>query len=74
MHAIKAIYDGNTFKLKQQIPVTGEYEVVITFMEPLKQSQKKMFDYCNIFDKDDVSCIAEIVKERKSFSSGRPQI
>jgi len=34
MHAIKAIYDGTKFKPMQPIPVKGNYEVVITFIEP----------------------------------------
>ena len=36
MHAIKAIYDGISFTPIQPIPVVGNYEVVITFVEPLK--------------------------------------
>jgi len=36
MQAIKAIYDGVRFMPSQPIPVTGGYEVVITFVEPLK--------------------------------------
>ena len=35
MQAIKAIYDGVNFKPKQPIPVNGQYEVVITFVEQL---------------------------------------
>ena len=35
MYAIKAIYDGNDFKPKQPITVKGQYEVVITFVEPI---------------------------------------
>ena len=38
MQAIKAIYDGANFKPQQPIPVKGKYEVVITFVEPLKES------------------------------------
>ena len=37
MQAIKAIYDGTTFKPTQPIPVKGQYEVVITFIEPVMQ-------------------------------------
>ena len=36
MQAIKAIYDGLTFKPRQPIPVQGYYEVVITFLEPIE--------------------------------------
>ena len=35
MQAIKAIYDGVNFKPKQTIPVNGQYEVVITFVEQI---------------------------------------
>ena len=41
MQAIKAIYDGTTFKPNQPIPVKEQYEVVIIFIEPLKNMQKK---------------------------------
>ena len=34
MQVIKAIYDGTSFVPKQPIPVTGMYEVVITFVKP----------------------------------------
>ena len=35
MQAIKAIYDGTVFKPQQPIPVQGQYEVVITFIEQI---------------------------------------
>ena len=35
MQAIKAVFDGVNFKPKQEIPVSGQYEVVITFMEQI---------------------------------------
>ena len=38
MQAIKAVYDGVQFKPKQEIPVSGQYEVVITFLEPISTS------------------------------------
>jgi len=37
MHTIKAIYDGVNFKPMQPIPVKGNYEVFITFIEPIEQ-------------------------------------
>ena len=37
MHSIKAIYDGTNFKPMQPIPVEGNYEVVITFIQPAKK-------------------------------------
>ncbi|MCL2223943.1 MAG: DUF2281 domain-containing protein [Defluviitaleaceae bacterium] len=36
MYAVKAIYDGVNFKPQQPISVSGKYEVVITFIEPVK--------------------------------------
>ena len=38
MQAIKAVYDGISFKPMQPIPVQGHYNVVITFIEPIEQS------------------------------------
>ena len=35
MQAIKAVYDGIHFKPIQPIPVSGQYEVVITFVEQI---------------------------------------
>jgi len=35
MHAVNAIYDGNTFRPIQPIPVNESYKVVITFIEPI---------------------------------------
>jgi len=37
MYAVKAIYDGINFKPKQPISVKGQYEVVITFLEPVAE-------------------------------------
>jgi len=38
MFAVKAIYDGINFKPKHPIPVSGTYEVIITFVEPANSS------------------------------------
>ena len=46
MYAIKAIYDGTNFKASQPIPVKEEYEVVITFIEPVKKKAvRPPFEY-----------------------------
>ena len=37
MYAVKAIYDGVSFKPIQPISIKGKYEVVITFLEPVKE-------------------------------------
>jgi len=36
VYAVKAIYDGVNFKPRQPISVSGKYEVVITFLEPVE--------------------------------------
>jgi len=36
MTAIKAIYDGSSFKPLQPIPVNESYEVIITFVNPME--------------------------------------
>ena len=41
MYAVKAIYDGETFTPTQPIYMKEKYEVVITFIEPLKEIPKK---------------------------------
>ncbi|MCL2500950.1 MAG: hypothetical protein FWE90_11565 [Defluviitaleaceae bacterium] len=41
MYAVKAIYDGVTFKPTQPVDVEGHYEVVITFLEPVITPAKK---------------------------------
>ena len=38
MYAVKAVYDGVTFKPRQPITVKGKHEVVITFLEPVIES------------------------------------
>jgi predicted DNA-binding antitoxin AbrB/MazE fold protein len=39
MYAVKAIYDGVNFKPKQPISIKEEYEVVITFLEPVAKKE-----------------------------------
>jgi len=41
MYAVKAIYDGVNFKPTQPVDVEGQYEVVITFIEPISVPTKK---------------------------------
>ena len=45
MNAIRAIFDGISFKPLQPIPVEEEYEVIITFIEPTKKDEesKRLF-------------------------------
>ena len=47
MYAIKAIYDGENFMPTQPIPVKEDYEVVITFVEPVKKSVESKKDNAN---------------------------
>ncbi|MCL1820597.1 MAG: DUF2281 domain-containing protein [Oscillospiraceae bacterium] len=37
MYAVKALYDGVNFKPKQPIAIKEQYEVIITFVEPVKK-------------------------------------
>ncbi|MCL2527326.1 MAG: DUF2281 domain-containing protein [Defluviitaleaceae bacterium] len=41
MYAVKAIYDGVNFKPTQPVDIEGQYEVVITFLEPIFTPDKK---------------------------------
>jgi predicted DNA-binding antitoxin AbrB/MazE fold protein len=75
MYAIKAIYDGNSFKPEEPIPVEGKYEVVITFTKPIiNTSQEKILKYFNTWDDDDVKIIGEIFEERTTFSLNRDEL
>ena len=42
MQTIKAIYDGTNFKLLQPAPVKENYEVFITFVEPVKKDTSEL--------------------------------
>ena len=44
MYSIKAIYDGINFKPVQPIPVKENYEVIITFIEPVKNLTEINFE------------------------------
>jgi len=41
MYAVKAIYDGETFTPTQPINMKEKYEVILIFIEPLKEIPKK---------------------------------
>ena len=47
MQAIKAVYDGINFIPRQPIPVNGQYEVVITFVEQLSATTIGTHDLIN---------------------------
>jgi predicted DNA-binding antitoxin AbrB/MazE fold protein len=47
MYVIKALYDGTDFKPKEPIPVNEEYEVVITFTTPVKNSKRQSRYFSN---------------------------
>ncbi|MCL1988053.1 MAG: DUF2281 domain-containing protein [Firmicutes bacterium] len=40
MQSIKAIYDGTDFVPQQPIPINGSYNVIITFVEPVLETEK----------------------------------
>jgi hypothetical protein len=74
MYAVKAIYDGNNFRLDEPIPIKGKYEVVIAFTNPIEKDQTKILQYFNTWDDEDVKCMEEIIKERENFSLDRTEI
>jgi len=43
MFAIKAIYDGTSFKPIHPVPVKGDYEVIITFIKPTEKDSSDMY-------------------------------
>ena len=74
MYAVNAIYDGDNFKLKEPLPINGQYEVIITFTNPIEKKQDEILKYFNSWDETDVKFINEIMNERKNFSTGRIEI
>ena len=77
MYAVKAIYDGKGFKPKEPVPVKEEYEVVITFVNPIEKKdvrRQNFLKYFGTWDNEDVETINEIVKERENFSQNRDEV
>ena len=74
MFAVKAIFDGYNFKIEKPIPIREHYEVVITFTNPIKNNQENILQFFNTWDKDDVDCIEEIIRERDNFSLNRADV
>jgi len=72
VYSVKAIYDGHTFKL--DTPTAEKCEVITTFMKPIAKTQEDMLRFFGTWDDADVNCMAEIIKERESFSLGRTAI
>jgi len=73
MYAIKAIYDGTNFKPMQPIPVKEDYEVVITFTEPLSRKQRDVMEFFNNWNGEELLDMKAIMDERQNFSLGRTQ-
>jgi len=71
MYSIKAIYDGTNFKPSQPIPVKEDYEVIITFVEPLKKTQTGIMKYFNMWEGENLLDLDTIMSDRKKFFSGR---
>ncbi|MDR0649760.1 MAG: DUF104 domain-containing protein [Synergistaceae bacterium] len=70
MYAIKGVYDGNCFRLEEPVPVKEEYEVAITFIEPVKRSQENIFYFFNTWDDEDIENVGQVIAERRSFTLG----
>jgi len=71
MHAIRAIYDGINFKPMQPIPVKENYEVIITFIEPVKENRKNIMEFAGIWKNNNIIDLEKIMAERENFSFGR---
>ena len=70
MQAIRAIYDGVGFKAKQPIPVQEQYEVVITFLEPLKKKRLPEYEPKNIFDLSGLNLLSDDYDYKKMREAG----
>ena len=74
MYAVRAIYDGNSFKFEEPLSIKEKYEVIITFTNPVEKTQEDILQFFNTWDKEDVDCVAEIIEERKNFFLNRFEI
>ena len=77
MQAINAIFDGNSFKPIDPIPVKGKHEVVITFIKSIDEKDKKrqkILKHFGTWDDEDIKTINKIVEERANFSMNRDEI
>jgi len=77
MQAINAVFEGNSFKPLEPIPVEGKYEVVITFTKPIDTKEarrQRIMEHFGTWDDEDVKTIEEIVEERINFSKGRAEL
>jgi hypothetical protein len=78
MQAINAIFEGNSFRPLEPIPVDGKYEVVITFTKPIEVDnealKQSLLDIFGMGDDEDVKNIQEIIDDRSNFFRGRPEI
>jgi len=74
MESINAIYDGNTIKFLEPVPVKGKYEVKVIFTKSLEDKEAKkqrILKYRGIFDDDDVKNIEQVVEDRTNFFKNR---
>jgi predicted DNA-binding antitoxin AbrB/MazE fold protein len=77
MQAINAVFDGNSFKPLEPVPVEGKYEVVITFTRPIDTKDTKrqrILKHFGTWDDEDIKTIHQIVEERINFSKDRDEI
>ena len=77
MYEIKAIYDGNNFKLEEPIPIKEKYEVIIIFTKPIDNKgikKQKILKHFGVWNNEDVENINEIVNERVNFFANRRQM
>ena len=74
MYSIKAIYDGTSFKAIQPIPVDENYEVIITFVEPVRKAQGEILKYFGMFEEGDFLTMNEIMEERIFLNVAVPVI
>ncbi len=45
MYAIRATFDGTNIQFTQPVPIKESYEVVITFLEPVKKAVRPPFNF-----------------------------
>ena len=54
MQTIKAIYDGKVFTPTEPVPVNEEYEVLISFVNPVKKAENQVSNFTKA-DKEQIA-------------------
>ena len=74
MFQVKAKYIDTNVKFAQPLPIKEDYEIIVTFVEPLKKDKVNIMDFFNCWNGEQLLDIEQIMADRDNSSLGRPEI